>query len=131
MIVVPRWVHQHGAGLVLRNATWLGSGALLVCLSAPSLPVLVAGQALLGASWGAFFLSALRLVRVWPTRMGNGLAMGGWFCMLSLAAAGRITLDKLLKVDALVLETVALVFWIVAATVAWKLFSRGERHVAA
>lgn len=131
MIVVPRWVHQHGAGLVLRNAAWLGSGALLVCLSAPSLPVLIAGQALLGASWGAFFLSALRVVRVWPTRMGNGLAMGGWFCMLSLAAAGRITLDKLLRVDALVLETAALVFWIVAATVAWKLFSRGEHHVAA
>lgn len=131
MIAVPRWVLHHGADTVLRYVVVLGSAALLVCLYAPSLPLLVAGQALLGACWGGFFLTALRVVRVWPTRVGNGLAMGGWFSMLSLAAAGRISLDKLLKVDALVLETTALVFWIVAATVAWRLFARGERHVAA
>ncbi len=97
----------------------------------PALPLLVAGQAVLGACWAGVFVAGLSAVKGWPTRLGNGLALGGWFCMLSLAAAGRISLDKVVKVDALTLEMTALALWLAAAVVAWQLFDGEKKHVAA
>lgn len=138
LIPATRLIHRHGAGWMLRVGSVIGSAALLLCLYAPSLPWLVLGQCVLGACWGAAFIAGLRAVNVWPRfmgaalgRMGNGLALGGWFCMLSLAAAGRISLDKVFKVDAMTLETTALACWVLASVVAWILFSQRERHVAA
>lgn len=131
LIPATRWIHRHGAGWMLRVCSVSGCAALLLCLYAPALPLLLAGQALLGACWGGAFVAGLRSVTLWPVRTGNGMVLGGWFCMLSLAAAGRISLDKVFKVDAMTLETTALACWVLAAVVAWILFSRGARHVAA
>lgn len=127
LLPAPRWIHRHGAGPVLSWMAMIGSVALLVCLVAPNLPLLLVGQCVLGACWGGCFVAGMRSVQGWPTQLGNGLAMGGWFCMLSLAAAWRISLDKILKVDAMLLEQAAVLLWVLAALVAWRLFSQREK----
>lgn len=135
LIPASRWLHRYGPGWMLRVCTVAGSAALLLCLYAPSLPLLVVGQCVAGACWGGVFVAGLSAVKLWPAlkgmASGSGWAIGGWFCMLSLAAAGRISLDKVFKVDAMTLEMTALTCWLIAAAMAWILFAKGEQHVAA
>lgn len=91
----------------------LGAAALALGLVAPGLPWLLLGQLLLGACWAGFFMYGLQ--RAIPL---GGLALGGWFAMLSLAAAARLALDKLVGLDPLTLEIAALSLWAAAVPAA-------------
>lgn len=126
MFMATGRVEKAGAAQFLSWMAAAGGVALLLCLLAPNLPVLLLGQVVLGACWGGCFVAGIRTVQGWPTRMESGLALGGWFCMLSLATAGRIGLDKMIAADALALEAVAVVLWLLAAALGWGLLARGR-----
>jgi predicted MFS family arabinose efflux permease len=130
MLIAPSRVGEDKSARFLSGMAVLGCVALLLCLLAPNLPVLLLGQTLLGACWGGCFLAGIRTVQSWPTRWESGLALGGWFCMLSLATAGRISLDKMISLDALLLEKLALLLWLLAAVAAWKLLASQSLRVA-
>lgn len=126
MFVAMGRVEKTGAARFLSWMAGAGGVALLLCLLAPNLPVLLLGQVVLGACWGGCFVAGIRTVQGWPTRVESGLALGGWFCMLSLATAGRIGLDKMIAADAIALETVAVVLWLLAAALGWGVLARGR-----
>lgn len=110
----------------VRGAEWLikslilpATLALLLCLTAHNAIILIAMQFVLGAVWGALFISATQLAMQWGR---GGLALGGWFAMLSLATVARIALDKLSGLNPFVLEEIAIALWVVCGLFSWWLF---------
>ncbi len=78
------------------NALWLagliGGVALVACATAPSLPLLIALQIVVGAAWGVVFLAAIAAA----AELGRAGREGGWIgatlALIALATVGRIVL---------------------------------------
>ncbi len=96
MFPVSAWLSKSSApdaaGKVLWIAGLTGGIALVVCGTAPPLPLMIALQLVAGAAWGAVFVSAI----AFATQMGRTGREGSWIgaalAMMALAAVARIVL---------------------------------------
>ncbi|MEO8103568.1 MAG: hypothetical protein ABI790_13655 [Betaproteobacteria bacterium] len=83
---------QAMAAAALWPAGMAGGIALMICATAPALPLLVALQIIAGGAWAVVFLAALAAA----AEQGRGGREGGWIgatlALLALATVGRIVL---------------------------------------
>ena len=118
---------------VLSLAGLIGGVALVACVIAPALPLLIALQIVVGAAWGVVFLAAIAAA----AELGRAGREGGWIgatlALIALATVGRIVLVLAISPAnsgavgnalAAQLPWATGVAWLVAAAVLGSLFLR-------
>jgi len=80
---------QFGPPIILALGALVGAIALLSAGEAGSLPLLIAAQMLAGGAWGVVFMAGISAALNLGTSGREGLVLGLWFTMISLATLTR------------------------------------------
>jgi MFS family permease len=116
---------RFGADALMALAAIAGIVAVALCALAPNLATLVAAQFLAGGAWGAFFQAGLTAASSWGERGKEGLFLGLWFSMLSLATLLRAGLGIAgMKYAAGVTDVIAIALWVAGALLALRLWRK-------
>jgi MFS family permease len=127
LLVFPAAIatQRFGADMLIAISAVAGVVAVVLCALAPNLAVLVAAQFLAGGAWGAFFQAGLTAASIWGERGKEGLFLGLWFSMLSLATLLRAGLTIAgLKYASGVTDVTAVALWAVGALLAARLWRK-------
>jgi MFS family permease len=116
---------RFGADTLIAVSAVAGVAAVAMCAVAPNLTVLVAAQFLTGGAWGAFFQAGLTAASSWGERGKEGLFLGLWFSMLSLATLLRAGLAIAgLKYASGITDVIAIALWVGGALLAARLWRK-------
>ncbi len=119
---------RYGADALLALSAATGVAAMAACALAPNLAVLVAAQFLAGGAWGAFFQAGLAAASGWGARGREGLFLGLWFAMLSLATLARAALSVAgLKYSGAASTGIVVALWAAGALLALLLWRQLRR----
>jgi MFS family permease len=80
---------RHGPLRIMSIAALIGGLALFASSQAPNLELLIGAQMLAGGAWGVLFMAGISASLGLGTHGREGLILGLWFSMLSLATVAR------------------------------------------
>lgn len=134
MLVGTPLVRRIGGIPVVAIAAGLGAVGVIAANLAPNIYFLMVAQFITGGAWGCLFSSGISTALGLGKTGHEGLVLGGWFSMLSLATLGRMGMvaTEMNKLPAIAggLPSIAALFWIIGALLlltATLLYRRTER----